>query len=165
MVICAVGIILWSTFFFIIVRGVDEISGVAKELEEKLTEKETLSLIKSLADDIRPSVTRLDEAFVQNATVADFVEVLEEEARVSGASIQIKSLALDENKKKEPTQSLRTQVEASGSWTNVIELVMRAEKLPRSMVVDKVAFSKKDAGEDTTGLWSVSFEALTYVIQ
>ncbi len=130
-----------------------------------ITEGQLADLKKALAEHAGER-KRIDANFIKSNDVVAFIQLIEKFGQSTNIDIEISSLTEDAPSGKEAVpkafELLRVQFVGTGTWKDILNLLVFVESMPYITHMEQVQF-KKVGGESTkTGPWS-GFFSLTAI--
>lgn len=126
-----------------------------------------LSVLKKTLGEHEVELKRISGHFVKNNDVVAFIQLIEKFGQSQKIELKISSLEEEESTAgtetvPESLELLRVQFVASGSWNDLVNLLVFVESMPYATRIEQVQFKKVGEGFTKTGKWS-GFFALTAI--
>lgn len=159
------GLFYYWTYTVIIRKNVEIGSGMQEVTGTSAMEVRLADLKKVLVDHAE-EVKRIDANFIGSNDVVTFIQLIEKFGQRTKVDIEISSLVEDAPIGKEAVPAsfelLRVQFVGSGSWKDILNLLIFVESMPNILRIEQVQFKKVGEGFAKTGPWS-GFFSLTAI--
>lgn len=135
--------VIYSTLFVVIKNKNNQISALQNQVDIEVRKDQRLHSIKQLIADLGKDIEQIDTYFVSEDGVVDFLESLEALGRVSGVSVGVNSVSVDESTDNSlPYEHMRIDFVARGSWRNVVQLVSLLETFSFGIVIERMQLER-----------------------
>lgn len=122
---------------------------------------------QQIYNDTKSDRQKLNTFFINDADAVSFIESLESLEGQSGTKIELTNVTADDasNVKSNAVANIKGHVQASGSWGNIMRVLMLAESLPYQSHLENVHLDI--GGEDIKSKqqsWSLSFDVVAQLV-
>jgi len=149
----AVMLCLWIYFIFF----VHHLDASTRVLETKTADtyaqKNELTATAELAANIATSTGALYAVFASSTNVALVIDSIENEGKADSVSVNIRSITTASSSNPD-LLSLDMDINASGSWGDLVAFTGNVERLPYALVLTKASFFQ--GGGTKADIWSLS---------
>ncbi|MFC1732246.1 hypothetical protein ACFL6I_18215 [candidate division KSB1 bacterium] len=134
---------IYSTLFIVIKNKNNQISALQNQVDIEVLKDQRLHSTKQLMADLGEGIEQIDAYFVSEDGVVDFLESLEALGEVSGVSVGVNSVSVDESTDGGlPYELLRIDFVARGLWKNVVQLISLLETFPLGIAIERMQFER-----------------------
>ena len=123
------------------------IAAASGDLGNESYRSDALRKLENLVEETAEERATLDEYFIPTDGVVSFIEDLEALGMEAGASVEIRTVNIEDAEEGALLERVSVQFLAEGTWESVFNLLARFEFLPRAVRVKSVRFEAIDGAE------------------
>jgi Tfp pilus assembly protein PilO len=139
---------IWQSFSY-----KNEVTKIREEMGTNESREKYLTSIKNVLRDIEVKVKSLENMFIAEASVPDFIDYLENKADSFGIKANIGGISLDPVSTN-GFKTLHVRVNGSGRWSDAVSFVHSLDTMPYVSEINRVSFTKIVDTEGGAG-WGV----------
>jgi len=160
----SVFVIFAGAFYFSVLGFVkekdDALLQLGKDLSFEIQKEKRLKSIGRLITNISEERETIDSYFVSPDGVVVFIEELESIAGISGVTLTINTVSVEEGVGASQQETLRVEYETLGAWKNTYHFLSLIEKAPYNIELRRVFLQHLEGPTDSEELiseWKGSF--------
>lgn len=130
---------IYSTVFMVIKNKNNQISILQNQVDIEVRKDQRLHSVKLLISDLNKELDTVDTYFVSSSGVVDFLERLEALGSVSGVTVGVNSVSVDESEDSGlPYELLKIEFAARGTWSAIVQLISLLETFPLGITIERM---------------------------
>lgn len=130
---------VYSALFIIIKNKNNHISALQNKVDIEVIKDQRLNSIKQLIKDSDKEFKQIDTYFVSEGGVVNFLEKLESLGPISGVSVSVNSVGVNENANGNlPYELLNIEFESRGAWSSIVKLISLLETFQFGITIERV---------------------------
>ncbi len=143
----------------------NEITLIAAEARNRNSQSTYASAIRNTLRDSKDDLATIDNRFVNEDNVPEFINVLEDKAAQIGVKTNFGSINVEPARGDSPYPQLRVKMTGSGVWEKVVGFVSTLDALPYVARIENVNFIKVGSNDEknATTTWSFNVELVQYI--
>lgn len=154
MILALMSIVVTSLSYFYIHKKVilsaEKNISVKKEIQSEDDRKQKEENSLKVYDLAKDKIGGINSFLVEESNIVSFIEMVEHIASSTGARIELSSINFE-------TDKIKTKVNISGSWSDVMNSLLTIENLPLSLNINNLSLNKQGGLEKGSG-WSLSLD-------
>lgn len=152
-ILTIVAIVFYVWIFNNIKNTNKAISTISNEMNLATKKEMTLRSTKSLVKDTEANRAKIENYFVADDTIVNFIETVESMSDYTGAEVKVLSVNVSDNQimKNDVSEVLRLNLETKGTWNKVFHFLSLMEKMPFSIDILKADFEVSKDDTKKTG--------------
>ena len=150
-------VMLYFAGLFIVFSKIRAIENLYHDTNSELFKEEKFWAVKSMAEANKELIQTLRYFFIQKGDEVQFIEKIEETARISSVKFEIASIDVKVNQEDLLKEDINIKMKIAGPWKNVIYFIDKLKKIPFGVLIEKV-----DLDADSSGNWSGSIEFIIF---
>lgn len=161
-------IVVLAAWIFLIYKS-SHISGsiafIAEEARNRSSESTYVSTVRNTLRDSKDALTAIENRFVAEESVPEFINVLEDKAAQVGVRTDLGSINVEPAKGDAPYPQLRVKMSGNGRWEKVVGFISTLDALPYVSRIEHVNFIKMGSSDEknATTSWSFNLELIQYI--
>lgn len=164
-IILTIAAIAFYVLFFGNIKEKNEnISLIKNEVNIAVQKEINLRSVKDLIKETKEDRLKLDTYFIADDKVVDFIENLEQLSKYAGVDIEVVSVDVSQDVKKNMSESLDLDFKVSGKWRDIFHLLTLIENMPLKIKILKtnlkVVYSD-GVNKKSSGVWEGFFSIST----
>jgi len=139
-------IILYFFSLFIVIREVKKVENLYSNTESESFKEQKFIAIKSVAENNKESIELLRNFFIQKDDEANFIEQIEKAAKTHSVSFDIVNIDVKPDEESSFKENVSIKMNVEGTWTNIMSLLNRLERMDFGVLIDDVNLDAKNPG-------------------